>query len=163
MLPSLLDDNHPALALLPDAPNQEQIERFGELIQSLEGEHGVIDISTMHHHAEGLYGRSVVIKAGTFLVGLPHKAGHLNVCVGDVTVWTTAGKKRLTGAHILPAEAGVMRVGFAHRDTTWFSVHRNDTGSTHIELIENALIDKPALLLTRRTPAFTFNAHEVLQ
>lgn len=162
MVPSLLDDNHPALALLPDCPTQEQIEHFGALVQSLEGEHGIVDISTMHHHAEGLYGRSVVIKAGTFLVGLPHKAGHLNVCVGDVTVWTPAGRKRLTGAHILPAEAGVMRVGFAHQDTTWLSVHRNDTGGTDLQAIEDALIQHPERLMTRRA-AIPHNAPRALQ
>lgn len=163
MLPSLLDDNHPALALVPDAPTQEQIEAFGHLLQSLESEHGVVDIGTSHVHAEGLYGRGVVIQAGTFLVGLPHKAGHLNVCVGDVTVWTTAGRKRLTGAHILPAEAGAMRVGFAHSDTTWFSVHRNDTGTTDLGAIEDALVHHADRLMTRRAPAFGHNTHEVLQ
>jgi hypothetical protein len=73
MLPSLLDDHHPALALLPEVPTQEQIERFGEFVQSLEGEHGVVDISTMHLHADGLYGRSVVIKAGTSSSASPTK------------------------------------------------------------------------------------------
>ena len=92
-----------ALSVLPELPTQAQIEEFGHFLQSLEGEHGVVDISTMHHHAKGLYGRSVVIKAETFLVGLAHKAGHLNVCVGDITVWTPNGRQRLTGAHILPA------------------------------------------------------------
>jgi hypothetical protein len=86
----------------------------------------------------------------------------LNVCVGDVTVWTTAGKKRLIGAHILPAEAGVMRVGFAHRDTTWLSVHRNDTGTTCPELIEDALIDHADRLMTRRA-ALGHNAPRALQ
>jgi hypothetical protein len=143
---------HPALALLPDAPTRDQIEAFGHLLVSLESEHGVVDISTVHHHAEGLYGRSVLIKADTFLVGLPHKAGHLNVCVGDITVWTESGKKRLVGAHIMPATAGVMRVGFAHADTTWFSIHRNDTGTTDIELIEGALVEHVERLQTRRHP-----------
>lgn len=142
--------DHPALALLPEVPTQDQIERFGQLVQSLEGEHPLVDISTKHHHAQGLYGRSVVIEAGTFLVGLAHKAGHLNVCVGDVTVWTAAGRKRLTGAHILPADAGAMRVGFAHADTTWFSIHRNDTGSTDLRAIEDALVEHPERLMSRR-------------
>lgn len=157
----LLTPDHPALALLPEVPTQDDIERFGQLIQSLEGEHPLVDISTMHHHAQGLYGRSVVIKAGTFLVGLAHKAGHLNVCVGDVTVWTKAGRTRLTGAHILPADAGAMRVGFAHTDTTWFSIHRNDTGTTDAAVIEDALVERSDRLMTRRAPHH--KAHEVLQ
>lgn len=148
MQPSIPD--HPALALLPASPTRDQLERFGQIIQSLEGEHGVVDINTMHHHAAGLYGRSVLIKADTFLVGLPHKAGHLNVCVGDITVWTEGGSRRLTGAHILPSVPGTARVGFAHADTTWFSIHRNDTGTTDERVIEDALVEHAERLMTRR-------------
>lgn len=142
--------DHPALALLPEFPTADQIEAFGHHLQSLEAEHGVVDIGTSEVHADGLYGRGVVIPAGTFLVGLPHKAGHLNVCVGDVVVWTSAGRKHLQGAHILPAEAGAARVGFALKDTTWFSVHRNDTGTRDSAVIEDALVEHADRLMTRR-------------
>ena len=148
---ALTDPRHPALSVLPDVPTREDIEAFGQFLQSLEPEHGVVDISTMHHHAEGLYGRSVVIRAGTFLVGLPHKAGHLNVCVGDITVWTEQGRRRLTGAHILSSPAGAIRVGFAHVDTTWLSVHRNDTGTTDSQALEETLVHHADRLMSRRT------------
>lgn len=150
-LPTILD--HPALAILPDLPTREQIESFGFALQSLEDTFGAPDIATAHHFAGDVYGRSVVIKAETFLVGLPHKADHLNVCVGDITVWTDTGKQRLTGAHILPAKAGVMRVGFAHADTTWLSVHHNTTGGNDLASIEDALIERPERLLSRRAKA----------
>lgn len=142
--------DHPALALLPDAPTREQIELFGAYLQSLEPAHGSVDLGTAHHHASGMYGRSVVIPAGTMLVGLAHKAGHINVCVGDITVWTEHGRKRLTGAHVMASEPGVVRVGFAHADTTWLSVHRNDTGANDIEAIEDALVEHPERLASRR-------------
>ncbi len=148
--------DHPAIALLPAAPTGDQIEAFGRFLQSIEGKHEpVVDISTMHHHADGLYGRSVVIKAGTYLVGLPHLAGHLNVCVGDITVWTEGKRSRLTGAHILPSAPGATRIGFAHADTTWLSVHRNDTGSKVIANIEEALVATPEKLMSRRHKAPT--------
>lgn len=145
--------DHPAIALLPEFPTAEQIEAFGHMVQRLEGTHGVVDIGTSHVHADGLYGRGVVIKAGTFLVGLPHVAGHLNVCVGDIVVWTPAGRTRHRGAHILPAGPGAARVGFAIEDTTWFTVHRNDTGTTDIETIEDSLVEHPERLITRRAPS----------
>lgn len=148
MLPSTAD--HPALAILPDLPTREEIEAFGHFLQGLEADNGIPDIGTAHHFAGEVYGRSVVIKADTFLVGLPHKADHLNVCVGDITVWTDTGRQRLTGAHILPAKAGVMRVGFAHADTTWLSVHRNATGGQDLGAIEAALIEHPERLMSRR-------------
>ena len=149
MHPCLPD--HPALAVLPDVPTREQIEAFGTFLQSLEADHAAPDISTRHHLAGDVYGRSVVILADTFLVGLPHREDHLNVCVGDITVWTDTGKVRLTGAHILPAKAGVMRVGFAHADTTWLSVHVNRTGGHDIPTIEDSLVQHADRLLARRT------------
>lgn len=149
MLPSQTED-HPALAVLPDVPTRQQIEAFGALLQSMESDHAPPDIGTAHHLAGDVYGRSVVIPAETYLVGLPHKADHLNVCVGDITVWTDTGRQRLTGAHILAARAGVMRVGFAHADTTWLSVHVNRTGGSDIAAIEDSLVEHPERLLSRR-------------
>lgn len=144
--------DHPALSLLPAAPTRDELEAFASTVQAAEVFEigGPVDINTMHHHADGLYGRSVFIKAGTFLAGLPHRAGHINVCVGDITVWTEGRSHRLTGAHILPSAPGTARVGFAHADTTWLSVHRNDSGSTDLEAIEAALVEHPERLMTRR-------------
>jgi hypothetical protein len=93
---------------------------------------------------------TVTIKAGTLLAGLPHKQGALNVCVGDITVWTENGRQRLTGAHILASPPGGMRVGFAHADTTWLTVHANLTGSDDPKVIEAALVENSELLMDRR-------------
>jgi hypothetical protein len=142
--------DHPATTLLPAAPTRDQLEAFGHWLQSMEARYDIVDIGTMHHHVGGLYGRSVVIPAESFLVGLPHKAAHLNVCVGDITVWTEGGSRRLTGAHIVPSVSGSVRVGFAHAETTWLSVHRNDTGVTDKRIIEDALVEHAERLMTRR-------------
>ena len=152
--------DHPALALLPEYPTAEQIEEFGHHLQRLEGTHGMVDIGTTSIIAHGLLGRVVVIKAGTFLVGLPHKTGHLNVCVGDVVVWTPAGRTRHVGASILPAGPGAARVGFALEDTTWFTVHRNDTGTEDLATIEDSLVENPERLLTRRLAQAALAYHE---
>lgn len=149
-LPTVPTELHPALTVLPDAPTREQIEEFGCFLQSLEADQDPPDIGTAHHLAGDVYGRSVVIKAETFLVGLPHKEDHLNVCVGDIVVWTEHGKQRLTGAHILPAKAGDMRVGFALADTTWLSVHVNRTGGTDLTAIEESLVEHADRLMSRR-------------
>ena len=145
--------DHPALAVLPDAPTRADIEAFGQFLQSLEADHVGPDIHTRHHFAGEVYGRSIVLGAECFLVGLPHKHDHLNVCVGDITVWTEQGKVRYTGAHIIESKAGCMRVGFAHAETTWLTVHRNATGGRDLEQIEDSLIEQADLLLTRRQAA----------
>jgi hypothetical protein len=144
------DVDHLATSLLPAEPTRDQLEAFGHFVQSMEAQYGVVDIGTMHHHVGGLYGRSVVIPAKSYLVGLPHKAAHLNVCVGDITVWTEGASRRLTGAHIVPSVSGSVRVGFAHAETTWLSVHRNDTGVTDERIIEDALVEHAERLMTRR-------------
>ena len=141
---------HPAIALLPEAPTRAEIEAFGRYLQGLESSQPAPDIGTRHHFAGEVYGRSVVIQADTFLVGLPHREDHLCVCVGDITVWTEHGRQRLTGAHILEAKAGAPRVGFAHADTTWLTISRNPTGGRNVQAIEDALVEHSELLLSRR-------------
>ncbi|MEY3762794.1 MAG: hypothetical protein RL281_1399, partial [Pseudomonadota bacterium] len=56
----------------------------------------------------GFLGSVVVqqFRAAGAMVGAPHKAEHLNVCHGDITVWTEAGMRRLTGYHVLPSLPG---------------------------------------------------------
>lgn len=136
--------------LLPDAPTREQMEALGRFLQANEQEIGHVDLGTVHHFADRLYGRSIVIKAGTLLVGLPHKQGAMNVCLGDITVWTEGGRQRLTGTHVLSSPPGGMRVGYAHADTSWLTVHANLTGSTELSVIEDSLIENSELLLDRR-------------
>lgn len=138
------------LAVLPEVPTRQEIEAFGAYLVSLEAEHGVVDLSTRHHYAEGVYGRSGVLQAGNFVVGMPHKHGCLNVVVGDITVWTEHGRQRLTGAHILSSTAGAPRVCFAHADTTWLTVHANPTNSTDVREIEDRLVEDAHRMAHRR-------------
>ena len=146
MLPSIFDRGE----LLPAAPTADDIERLAQYMLMLEPEHGVMDLQTVNHLSGKVYGRSVVIPAGTVLVGLPHKVAGLAVCVGDITVWTEGHSERLTGAHILTTQPGGYRVGLAHADTTWLTVHDNPSGTTDIEAIEAAIVEGPERLLTRR-------------
>jgi hypothetical protein len=93
-----------------EAPTREQIERLEQLLRARGAGRGVA-LETWHHFADGLVARTIFIPAGTFLTGAPHKAEHLNVCAGDITVWTEQGMKRLTGYHVLPSLPGAKRVG----------------------------------------------------
>jgi len=147
---ALTSPDHPALHLLPDVPTGWQIEAFAHGLRQLEAVHGIVDISTSHHANADLYGRGITLRAGTFLVGAAHQRPGFAVCVGDITVWTEHGKQRLTGAHILQTEPGLKRIGFAHADTTWFTVHANPTGGLDLATIEAALVDDPSQLMSRR-------------
>jgi hypothetical protein len=61
--------------------------------------------------------RAVLIPAGTLLTGCETNLDNLCIVIGDITVTTDAGPKRLTGFHMLPANRGSKRVGHAHADT----------------------------------------------
>ena len=145
-LPLLLE----SVGLLSECPSREQITALADMLDPLEAVHGVVDIHTMHHVHGGLYGRSVVIKAGTLVVGAVHKIPGFARCVGDLTSWTERGRERFTGAHLIESVPGP-RVVFAHADTTWFTVHPNLTGDTDVAAIEAAIVETPNRLMSRRT------------
>ncbi len=137
-------------ALLPAIPTREQIDRLeGVLLQAEESGHGVA-IETWHHFAEGLVARTIFIPAGTALTGAPHKAEHLNVCHGDIEVWTEQGMKRLTGYHVIPSLPGAKRVGLTFADTWWTTIHLNPGNERDIAKLEDALIEAPEALQSRR-------------
>lgn len=138
------------LIALPTTPSREQVERFeGELL-ALEGQGHGVALDTWHHFAEGLVARTILIPAGTCLTGAAHKSEHLNICHGDITVWTEHGMQRLTGYHVLPSFPGAKRVGQAHADTYWTTVHTNPNNERDVAAIENTLLDNPDCLQSRR-------------
>lgn len=106
------------------------------------------DCPTRHYFAPGLYAREMFIPAGTVLTGAVHKVKHLAVFVGDITVWTDEGMKRLTGHHTFVSEAGAKRAGYAHADTycTGFFV----TDKTDIRELEEELCEDADRLLCNR-------------
>lgn len=139
-----------ALAVLPQVPTREQIGRLEEHLLAAEGQGAGVVLDTWHHFADGLVARTILIPAGTCLTGAAHKAEHLNVCHGDITVWTEQGMRRLTGYHVLPSMPGAKRVGLAHADTHWTTVHLNPGNELDIDKLEDALVEESHRLQRRR-------------
>jgi hypothetical protein len=138
--------------VLPDvAPSREQIDRLEAHMLQVEPTGGIA-LEAWHNFADGLVARTIRIPAGTLLTGAPHKAEHLNVCSGDITVWTEQGMRRLTGHHVIEALPGAKRVGMAHADTWWTTVHLNPGNERDIAALENALVEQPEMLQRRRHP-----------
>lgn len=67
--------------------------------------------------------RAVLIPADTGLTGCETNFDNLCIVIGDITVTTDAGPRRITGLEILPANRGTKRVGHAHADTLWITCH----------------------------------------
>jgi hypothetical protein len=97
----------------------EQLE--GVMLQMKEEQ---IEIEPKHYFAEGLYAREITIPKGTTLTGKIHKFEHLNIISkGDISVMTEAGIKRIQAPATIISQPGTKRVGYAHEDTVWTTIH----------------------------------------
>ena len=131
-------------ACLPMMPTREQIQEIERYI--LAGDQ--VETPTTHHFAPGLYAREMFIPAGTVLTGAVHKTEHLSIFVGDITVWTEDGMKRLTGHHTFVSKPGAKRVGYAHSDTWCTGFFPTD--KTDVAELERDLVETPHLLQCNR-------------
>lgn len=130
---------------LPNIPSLQTIQQFeAALLQQPQ-----IDIETTHHFAEGLYGREILIPKGVVLTGKIHKGEHLNFLMkGDITVWTEQGMKRLTAPAVIVSKPGTKRVGYAHEDSIWVTVHAST--ETDLERLEAELIESETPVIERQ-------------
>lgn len=135
---------------LPANPTRDQIERVHSELRALEQAGHGVEVKTWHEFADGLVARTILIRAGTALIGAEHKSEHLNICCGDIEVLTNDGPRRLTGYHVLSSLPGTKRAGYAHVDTYWTTVHLNPGNERDIAKLEDALIVDPDQLQSRR-------------
>jgi hypothetical protein len=99
------------------------------------------DSLTRHWFAPGMYCRELKIPAGACLTGKIHREAHINIISqGDISVLTEHGIKRFVAPCVLISSVGIKRVGFAHTDTTWITVHANPTDETDLEKLEARFI-----------------------
>lgn len=98
-----------------------------------------LEIKTTHHFSKGIYAREIFIPKGTLLTGKIHKTEHLNIISqGDISVYTEDGPKRIKAPCTIVCKPGTKRVGYAHEDTIWTTVHgtqETDLGKLEEELI----------------------------
>ena len=98
-----------------------------------------VELKTSHHFADGLYAREMFIPAGTMLTGAVHLFEHINIISqGDISVVTEEGTKRIQAPATLVSLPGTKRVGYAHTDTIWTTIHA--TGATTVEAAEAELV-----------------------
>lgn len=136
-----------ALSLLDGMPSVEAVRELESHLLALPQ----VDLSTTHVIHGGMCARTILIPAGVVLTGALTNCDNVCIVNGDITVTTDEGPQRLTGYHVLPANAGTKRVGVAHADTWWTMVWRTDLAE--IEAIEDELTDESAMLQSRRSSA----------
>lgn len=136
--------------VLPQTLSAAQIRRLTEALIEQEEAGNCVVLEPWHHFADGLIARTLLIKAGTVLTGCAHKFEHMSICAGDITVWTSGERRRLTGYHVLPCKPGAQRAGVAHADTYWTTVHLNPTNERDLSMLEDMLVHNAEMLQSRR-------------
>lgn len=155
------------LAVLPSHPTEHDLDAFEGCLLEAEMAGDGVDLAevTWHQFADGQMARTVLIKAGTYLCGAVHKGEHLCVCSGDLTVWTVGAKHRLIGYNVLTSLPGARRVGYAHSDTYFTTVHLNPDNERDIDVLEERYVHDAHRLQHNRlkaTPLLDFFRGEVL-
>lgn len=107
-----------------------------------------VDLKTENVISGGMLARTIFIPEGCVLTGATHKTDHINMVIGDITVTTDEGVKRLTGHNVFATKAGSRRAGIAHSFTIWTTICRTD--KTDIREAEDELVVESARLQTRR-------------
>lgn len=99
------------------------------------------ELPAQHHFSAGVYARELRIPAGCLLIGKIHKHTNLNIISkGDISVLTEDGVQRIQAPCTIVSPPGVKRVGFAHTEVVWTTIH--GTELTDLEEIEEAFIAK---------------------
>jgi hypothetical protein len=104
-------------------------------------DHLKLNLQVTHHFAPGVYMRELLIPKGTTLTGKIHKTEHLNILSqGELSVWTEDGMKRLKASTVIKSQPGAKRVGYAHEDSIWITVHPNVTDERDVKALEDLLV-----------------------
>lgn len=100
-----------------------------------------VDIPVEHLFGKNCYVRTITIPAGTLIVGKIHKFETIHIISkGDITFLSHDGAKRVQAPYFVVGTPGVKRVGLAHTETVWTTVH--GTEKTNVEDIEEEVIAK---------------------
>lgn len=111
------------------------------------------ELPLTHYLSGGVYVRELFIPQGVILIGKIHLHTHLaGVIYGDISVMCDSGIKRISGHSIFESSAGAKRIGFAHADTLFITMHKTD--KTDIPSIEEELFCDSDLSWVEKTNVF---------
>lgn len=101
-----------------------------------------IALETMHTFAEGLYSRTVYMKAGSLFTGKIHKKEHIVVISqGSCSVVSEEfGSRLICAPMVFMSPPLVKRLLFVHTDSIWTTVHKNPTNTRDLDILEKDLM-----------------------
>lgn len=145
-------------ALRIDQTPAELRESVTELAEGLK-QYPQEELPVQHEFLEGIYMRTVFMKAGLIVIGKIHKQEHVAIISkGHATVVTEHGVVEMKAPFMFKSPPGVRRALLIHEDMVWTTVHRSE--HTDLEKLEEQLIAKdfndPVLLeLEQKARALT--------
>lgn len=100
-----------------------------------------VEMLPTHIFADGLYAREITIPKGVLLTGKIHNAEHINIISkGEISVLTEDGVKRIKAPCTIVSRPGTKRVGYAHEETIWTTVHAIGTLPQDVKALEAVLV-----------------------
>jgi hypothetical protein len=105
-------------------------------------EESKLALETMHTFADGLYTRTVFMKAGSLIAGKIHKLEHI-VVIGQGSASVVSeefGSKLISAPMVFMSRPMVKRLLFIHSDMIWTTVHKNPTNTRDLKELEEFLI-----------------------
>ena len=100
-----------------------------------------LDLPIANFLIPGVYVRSMFIPKGTCLVGKIHNHQSISiVAAGDISLMSEDGLSRVQPPFTAISQAGIKRVGYAHEDTVFITVHQ--TNETELGAIESELVSE---------------------
>lgn len=96
-----------------------------------------------HYFAEGLYGRRIIVEAGTLVVTMKHKVQHLTIALkGACLVSDESGARtQVTAPGMWVTEPGTQRSVLCLTDVEWVTVHANPDNIRDVDVLTPILAD----------------------
>jgi hypothetical protein len=105
-----------------------------------------VECPVKHWFAPGVYGREILLRKDSVVVGKIHNHAHLNIISrGKCSVMTEFGPMVIDATNepvTFTSKPGTKRVVVALEDTVWTTIHLNPTDETDLEKLENEIIAK---------------------
>ncbi|MBU3696923.1 hypothetical protein [Dechloromonas sp.] len=120
-----------------------KVSAFAEIASQAEQ----ANVTTRHLLHAGMYARTMRLSAGHVLVGALVKVATIVIFNGDAEVYVGDGSMRLTGYHVIPADALRKQVFLAYSDCDITAIFPTDAGT--VEQAENEATGEAESLLSR--------------
>jgi len=121
--------------------SKEEIRDFIQRLQEEVEKHPQVEIPLQHHFSKDVYAREIAVPKGSLIIGKIHKFESLNILSkGKMTIFSIEGVKTVEAPFTVVSGPGVKRVGYAHEDSVWTTIH--GTNEKDVEKIEEKFIAK---------------------